>query len=115
MGVLETNTQGRSGIIYALTMMLLAEESHHGIHHGNLTAHQAPCYHCNPIDPKFGKEKKPEKEPGVLYLQANTVRFNPVSNSEIKIAFTFEKPKGWMSVPATPSTASIHRFDIRST
>ena len=75
----------------------------------------APCYHCNPIDPKFGKEKKPEKEPGVLYLQANTVRLNPVSNSEIKIAFTFEKPKGWISVPATPSTASIHRFDIRST
>ena len=115
MGVLEKNSRGWSEIIYASTMMLLAGESHHGIHHGNLTAHQAPCYHCNPIDPKFGKEKKPEKEPGVLYLQANTVRLNPVSNSEIKIAFTFEKPKGWMSVPATPSTASIHGFDIRST
>ena len=41
-----------------------------------------PCYHCNPIDPQFWKEK----EPGIFHMQADMVMLNPGSTSEIKLA-----------------------------
>ena len=73
MGVFETNTQGRSGIIYALNMMLLAGEPPKiGISFNPLLSLQP-----NRL-PKFGKEK----EPGILRMQADTVMLNPSSTSE---------------------------------
>jgi len=77
VGVLEKNTQGRSGIIYALTMMLLAGRP------PKTGSSSNPLLSLQPNRlPKFGKEK----EPGVLRMQADTVMLNPGSTSENKIA-----------------------------
>ena len=82
MGVLETNTQGRSGIIYALNMMLLTGEPPKiGISFNPLLSLQP-----NRL-PKFGKEK----EPGILRMQADTVMLNPGSTSENKVALIYSR------------------------
>ena len=67
------NTQGGSGIIYALNMILLAGEA---TNFGSSS--QTPAI----IATQFWKEK----EPGVFHMQVDTVMLNPGSTSEIRLA-----------------------------